>query len=208
MQGEILKKRKQELINENNKKYIEKNNKFVPRIPKNVDEILGNKYPGEFLKRLEFYKLFKEKNLDELKHERIIPKKMKFEDTDNDSDKIKKNKYDFFVKNAFDRLHNEQLQIKKKKKRRNQYEINSKSHLENDSFKAESSNDNNDIHKNENKKSNKRNKHRMTLSDLLLSDQVKKIYRNSIMGIPNNSNNEIWPKEMKNNDLSQFNLYI
>ena len=44
----------------------------------------------------------------------------------------------------------------------------------------------------------------MTLSDLLLSDQVKKIYRNNITGIPNNSNNEIWPKEMKNNDLSQF----
>ena len=203
MQGEIMKKKKQELINENNKKYIENNNKFVPRIPKNVNEILGNKYPGEFLKRLEFYKLFKEKNLDELKQERIIPKKMEFEDTDNDSDKIKKNKYDFFVKNAFDRLHNEQLQIEKEKKRRNQYEINTKSHIENDSFKAENPNEK-DINKNENKKSNKRNQHRMTLSDLLLSDQVKKIYRNSIVGIPNNNNNEIWPKEMKNNELSQF----
>jgi len=204
MQGEIMKNRKQELINENYKKYIKNNNKFIPRIPKNVDEILGNKYPGEFLKRLEFYKLFKEKNLDELKQERLIPKKMEFEDTDNDSDKIKKNKYDFFVKNAFDRLHNEQLQIEKEKRRRSQYEINTKSYLGNDSFKVENLNNNINIDKNENKKGNKRNKHRMTLTDLLLSEQVKKIYRNSISGIPNNNNNEIWPKEMKNNDLSQF----
>ena len=204
MQGEIMKNRKKELINENYKKYIKNNNKFIPRIPKNVDEILGNKYPGEFLKRLEFYKLFKEKNLDELKQERLIPKKMEFEDTDNDSDKIKKNKYDFFVKNAFDRLHNEQLQIEKEKRRRSQYEINTKSYLGNDSFKVENLNNNINIDKNENKKGNKRNKHRMTLTDLLLSEQVKKIYRNSISGIPNNNNNEIWPKEMKNNDLSQF----
>ena len=89
--------------------------------------------------------------------------------------------------------------LRKKKKE----EIYTKSHIENDSFKAENPNEK-VINKNENKKSNKRNQHRMTLSDLLLSDQVKKIYRNSIVGIPNNNNNEIWPKEMKNNELSQF----
>jgi hypothetical protein len=123
-QGEIMKKRKNDLADKYEKKYLE-NNPYIPLIPKYNNEILGNKYPGEFLKRMEFYKLFKEKNLEELKQNQkskeIIENKKT--ENENDSEKTiqnKKKNYDYYIKNAFDRLHNEQIQIEQSKKRKSQ----------------------------------------------------------------------------------------
>ena len=192
-QGEIMKKRKQDLSDKYKKKFAE-SNPYVPSVLKNNNNIIANKYPGEFLKRMEFYQLFKQKNLEELqeKHNRIM------EDKKNDeSDKIiqtKKINYDSYMKNAFDRLHNEQIQIEQRKRRKSQIE-NINFYLNNDFFT--------NINQNE-EKINKKYKKRMTLKELLISDKMKAIYKNSSMG-DLNSKNEIWPKKMKNSYLSRLN---
>ena len=115
----------------------------------------------------------------------------------DESDKIiqtKKINYDSYMKNAFDRLHNEQIQIEQRKRRKSQIE-NINFYLNNDFFT--------NINQNE-EKINKKYKKRMTLKELLISDKMKAIYKNSSMG-DLNSKNEIWPKKMKNSYLSRLN---
>ena len=211
-QGEIMKKSKQDLINKYDKNFAE-NNKRISQIPTNLNDILNSKYPENFLDRMAYYKILKEKSLEELRQDKDYNKKLediKNDEEEEESIKIiepKKNNYDAYVKNVFDRLHNEKIQIEKNKKRRNQY-INSKTNIEDDKSindqnqKTNTDNINlNDI--NENKKEIKKYKNKMTLKELLLSDKIKQIYRNnSVAKI--NSKNEIWPKELKNNYLSRF----
>ena len=207
-QGEIMKKNRQDLADRYEKKFLE-NNPYKPTIPKNNEEILGNKYPGSFLKRMEFYKLFKNKNLEEIKKEKIL-NKIKLEDKKNNLEpktisQPKKKIYEDYINNAFDRLHNEQLQIEQNKKRRNKLEnSNTKS---DDNFtlnikkEKESINDNIESINEQKKKNNA--KKRMTLKDILISDNMKKIYRNSsVRNI--NEDNKIWPRKYENNYLNRF----
>ena len=210
-QGEIMKKSKQDLINKYEKNFSE-NNKHISHIPTNLNDILNSKYPENFLDRMEYYKKLKEKSLEELKNDKDYNKKIEDIKNDEEEESVKivqpkKNNYDSYVKNVFDRLHNEKIQIEKNKKRRNQF-INSKTNIEDNKSindqnqKTNSDNINlNDI--NENKKEIKKYKNKMTLKELLLSDKIKQIYRNNSVG-KINSENEIWPKEMKNNYLSRF----
>lgn len=201
-QGEIMKKTKKDLADKYQKKFYE-NNQFKPKIPKNTKEIMGNKYPGEFLKRLEFYKLFKEKNLEELKKNKDLKKKIENKKGDLYSDKTnetKKKNYEYFVKNAFDRLHNEQIQIEQNKRRASQLE-NSKMFLFNDLYINVNNEKNNKNALNNANNENKKDKKRMTLKELLLSDNVKKMYRNSLVSI--NLKNEIWPQKLKSNYISK-----
>ena len=98
----------------------------------------------------------------------------------NESEKIIDEKnYELYMKNIFDKLHNEKLQAEQRKKLRDEYlekKINSKE---------------NDI-----KKSS-----RMSLKDLLLSAQMKEIYKNNSQDI---FNSEIWPKNLNNIYLDKF----
>ena len=202
-QGEIMKKRKNALIDKYEKKFSE-NNPYIPQIPKYNNVILENKYPGDFLKRMEFYKLFKEKNLEELKQNKKSKEIIENKKSENEieSEKIIQNKrknYDYYIKNAFDRLHNEQIQIEQSKKRKSQIE--NSGNVFNElflNFNEQKSNDN--CLNNNIKKENKKDKKRMTLKEILLSDKMKNRLRNSLVG-DINKKNEIWPKQMKNKYL-------
>ena len=87
------------------------------------------------------------------------------------------------MKNIFDRLHNEKLQIAQRKKNREEFEQK--------------------LNSNENqiKKQNKK----LSLKELLLSDQIKELYK---INSPKDNNienkNEVWPKNLKNNYLDKF----
>ena len=212
-QGEIMKKRKQDLTDKYNKEFLEKN-PYAPNIPNYNSEILGNKYPGEFLKRMEFFQLFKEKNLEKLKNDTKYnenKKNEKIEKTDNSNNTEKsalkhneKKNYDYYIKNAFDRLHNEQIQIEQNQRRKSQLDnmnynyykdllLNDKNKKNNDK------NDDNGMNMNTIKK-------RLTLKELLMNDKIKKNYRYSVGDIINK--NEIWPKKLKSNYLSNDNNKI
>ena len=128
-------------------------------------------FKKELGKKSEFYNMFKENNI----------KKQSREDfKNNESEKIIDEKnYELYMKNIFDKLHNEKLQAEQRKKLRDEYlekKINSKE---------------NDI-----KKSS-----RMSLKDLLLSAQMKEIYKNNSQDI---FNSEIWPKNLNNIYLDKF----
>ena len=219
-QGEIMKKNKQDLADKYNKEFL-KNNPYIPKIPIYNSEIIGNKYPGNFLKRLEFYKLFKEKNLEKLKNDtkynenKKVEKNDKTDKTDKTNNTINtekstiqqdvKKNYEHYIKNAFDRLHNEQIQIEQNQRRKSQFANFNynyyKNLLPNDNKKKMNNNyDNYDMNMNTIRK-------RMTLKELLINDKIKKNYRNSWAGDVENKN-EIWPKKFKNNYLSRENNKI
>ena len=126
-------------------------------------------------KKIEFCKIFKDNNL----------RKPKEEDIKNiESEKViyDEKKHDHYLNNIFDRLYNEKLQIEQRKKMREEYlEKNSKAK------------DNKNINQN----------NRMSLKEILLSDELKELYKNNSPETINN-NNEIWPKDIKNIYLDRF----
>ena len=126
-------------------------------------------------KKIEFCKIFKDNNL----------RKSKEEDIKNiESEKViyDEKKHDHYLNNIFDRLYNEKLQIEQRKKMREEYlEKNSKAK------------DNKNINQN----------NRMSLKEILLSDELKELYKNNSPETINN-NNEIWPKDIKNIYLDRF----
>ena len=168
-QGEIMKERKNDLALKYENKFKE-NNKFIPEVnkEKNIFKISKEK-PNKF------YKMFKDNNL----------RKQKKEDFKNNSSKplYKVKNFDLYMKNIFDRLHNEKLQIAQRKKNREEFEQK--------------------LNSNENqiKKQNKK----LSLKELLLSDQIKELYK---INSPKDNNienkNEVWPKNLKNNYLDKF----
>ena len=220
-QGELMKKSKQDLAKKYQKNFSD-NNRFMPKISENVNDILYNKYPENFLERMDYYKTLKEKSLEELKQDKNYNKKKENikNDEDNDSNKeiketkeikeIKQQKnknYDNYMKNMFDRLHNEQIQIAKNKKGKtinsNNYEDNKTSNEQKERTIDDNINSN-ELKDNKKEMKKNKNKNKMTLKELLLSDKIKQIYRNSSVGNFNNNKNEIWPKDMKNEYLSKF----
>ena len=214
-QGEIMKKRKQDLTDKYNKEFLEKN-PYSPNIPNYNSEIFGNKYPGEFLKRMEFFQLFKDKNLEKLKNDTKYneniknEKKEKTDNTNNTEKKAlqhnEKKNYDYYIKNAFDRLHNEQIQIEQNQRKKSQLDNMNLNYYKDlllkdkDKKKNSNNNDVNDINMNTIKK-------RLTLKELLMNDKIKKTYRNSWAGDIINKNG-IWPKKLRNNYLSKDNNKI
>ena len=161
-QGEIMKERKKFLTQKYDNQYREKY-KFQPSINK------GKPRFGKVqTKKNEFIQLFKDKNI---KKEKEIYKNTKYE-------KIYDGKnYDLYMKNIFDRLHNEKLRIEQRKKIREEY-------LSKDS--------DSNRYKVKAKKSSKK----LSLKELLLSDEIKKLYKkNSLKDI--NKQEEIWPTNLK-----------
>ena len=201
-QGEIMKKNRQSLADKYEKKFFE-SNPYRPKVPKNIEEILGNKYPGKFLKRMEFYKLFKNQNLEDMKKARYLKKK-KLEEKLLESKRPtqpKKNAYEDYIKNAFDRLHNEQLRIEQNKKRINQLD-DLNNNLDNN-ISLNNKNEKEEIKNFESNNEKKKEKKRMSLKEILVSDSIKKIYRNSSTGNID-IGNKIWPSKFKNNYLNKF----
>ena len=159
-QGEIMKERKQDLSKKYEKKFME-NNKFIPDIDKG-----RNIFKKDLDKKSEFYKMFKVNNI----------KKLNKEDFKNsETEKIFDEKhYEIYMKNMFDKLHNENLQIEQRKKLKEEY-----------FNKKLNTNDNN----------NKKKNSTIPLKELLINAQMNNIYNNnSKEGI----NTEIWPKNFKN----------
>ena len=127
------------------------------------------------VKKIEFIKLFKDNNIRK-------PKKEDFKNSESEKIYNRKN-YDLYMKNIFDRLYNEKQQIDQRIKMREKY-------LEqNPELK-------------ENKNKNKRENNRMSLKELLLSDELKELYKNNSPEIINKK--EIWPKNIKNTYLDKF----
>ena len=159
-QGEIMKERKQDLSKKYEKKFME-NNKFIPDIDKG-----RNIFKKDLDKKSEFYKMFKVNNI----------KKLNKEDFKNsETEKIFDEKhYEIYMKNMFDKLHNENLQIEQRKKLKEEY-----------FNKKLNTNDNN----------NKKKNSIVPLKELLINAQMNNIYNNnSKEGI----NTEVWPKNFKN----------
>ena len=207
-QGEIMKKRKQDLADTYHKQFLEKN-PYAPRIPTYNSEILGNKYPGEFLKRMEFYQLFKEKNLEKLRNDTQYNENKKGEkeksyNTYNNSEKSslpQKKNYERYIQNAFDRLHNEQIQIEHNKRRKSQIN-NINMNYYNDLLL-----NNKDNKKNKDNMNLNTIKKNMTFKKLIMNDKIKRIKRNSWVGDIKRQN-EIWPKQLQNNFLTKENVKI
>ena len=127
------------------------------------------------VKKIEFIKLFKDNNIRK-------PKKEDFKNSESEKIYNRKN-YDLYMKNIFDRLYNEKQQIDQRIKMREKY-------LEqNPELK-------------ENKNKNKRENNRMSLKEILLSDELKELYKNNSPEIINKK--EIWPKNIKNTYLDKF----
>ena len=102
-------------------------------------------------------------------------------------DKIYEGKnYELYMKNIFDRLHNEKLRIEQRKKIREEY-------LSKDSESKENR------YKSQSKKSSKK----LSLKELLLSDEIKKLYRNNSIEFIN-KNEEIWPSNLKKSYSEKF----
>ena len=170
-QGEIMKERKRSLAKKYDNKYKE-NYKFQPSINKGKP-----KFDYEQTKKIEFIKLFKDKNVQKEKEEY---KNSKY-------DKIYEGKnYELYMKNIFDRLHNEKLRIEQRKKIREEY-------LSKDSESKENR------YKSQSKKSSKK----LSLKELLLSDEIKKLYRNNSLEFIN-KNEEIWPSNLKKSYSEKF----
>ena len=166
-QGEIMKERKQDLSKKYEKKFME-NNKFIPDIDKG-----RNIFKKDLDKKSEFYKMFKVNNI----------KKLNKEDFKNsETEKIFDEKhYEIYMKNMFDKLHNENLQIEQRKKLKEEY-----------FNKKLNTNDNN----------NKKKNSTIPLKELLINAQMNNICNNnSKEGI----NTEIWPKNFKNLYLDKLN---
>ena len=127
------------------------------------------------VKKTEFIKLFKDNNTRK-------PKKEDFKNSEFEKIYNERN-YDLYMKNIFDRLYNEKLKIEQRIKMREKY-------LEkNPELK-------------ENKKIIKKEKDKLSLKELLLSDELKELYKNNSPEIINK--NEIWPKKLKNSYLDKF----
>ena len=102
----------QELINKI--KHEEENLTFKPTINKNFN--INLKYPSNFLKRIEFYKLFKERNIENLRNH--YKKK-----DENFSFRPKVSAFANSIRNVFDRLYNEEL-VREKQQRQMLNDIN------------------------------------------------------------------------------------
>ena len=169
-QGEIMKIRKQELAKKYESKFLE-NNKFSPNI-ENEKDIL------KIVKRFEFHKMFKDNNNIKKQKKEVLKNK--------ESEKIFNEKnYDLYMKNKFDKLYNEKLQIENRKKMREGF---FEENLDTNRYKKENPNQNSKI----------------SLKELLLSDKIKELYKNNIPVDINK--NEIWPKNMKNLYLDDINF--
>ena len=159
-QGKIMKERKQELANKYKNKFME-NNKFIPNIDKE-----RNIFKKELCKKSEFYKMFKENNIQKQKREDF---------KNSESEKVFDEKqYDIYIKNMFDKLHNEKLQVEQRKKLREEY------------FEKKLSAKNID---------NKKQNPKISLKELLLDAKMKEIDKNNYQ---ENINTGIWPKNLNN----------
>ena len=156
------------------KKYEEQLKEKYKFVP-NINKDNKNIFNYEQTKKTEIYKLFKNNNNQ--KHKKEVFK-------NNESEKIFSEKnYDLYLNNVFDRLHYEKIQIEKRKKMREEY-------LEkNPELKGNGS-------------SNKKRNNRMSLKEIILSDELKELYKNN--SPENINNNDIWPKNLKNIYLDKF----
>ncbi len=100
------------------------NNTYHPFIDKNsiFYKTISNKYPNNFLKRMEYYKLYKERNIENLRNKfnnDYYDFKVK---TNQSSLNILKFKNDGKLKNVYERLYNENEIIEKKNNNNNNNE--------------------------------------------------------------------------------------
>ena len=145
------------------KKKFSENNKFSPNIGSKKDIL-------KIGKRFEFHKMFKDNNNIKNQKKEVLNNK--------ESEKIFNEKnYDSYMKNKFDKLYHEKLQIENRKKLREEF---LEKNLNLNGYKKEILNQNSKI----------------SLKELLLSDKIKELYKNNISD--NINKDEIWPKNIKN----------
>lgn len=113
----------QELINKIKRE--EENLTFKPTINKNFNFNL--KYPSNFLKRIEFYQLFKERNIENLRNH--------YKKKEENSFRPKVSNFANSIRNVFNRLYNEDL-IRKKQQKQILKNINSTLQTHNDFYSS------------------------------------------------------------------------
>ena len=121
LQYGLNKKNKDSLILLKKENEIMENNTYHPFIDKNsiFYKTISNKYPNNFLKRMEYYKLYKERNIENLRNKfnnDYYDFKVK---TNQSSLNILKFKNDGKLKNVYERLYNENEIIEKKNNNNN-----------------------------------------------------------------------------------------
>jgi hypothetical protein len=121
LQYGLNKKNKDSLILLKKENEIMENNTYHPFIDKNsiFYKTISNKYPNNFLKRMEYYKLYKDRNIENLRNKfnnDYYDFKVK---TNQSSLNILKFKNDGKLKNVYERLYNENDLIEKKNNNNN-----------------------------------------------------------------------------------------
>ena len=157
---------------------------FKPTISKNIN--LNEKYPNDFLKRMEYYKLFKERNIE------ILRNNQKKKTMNNNTFKPKISSFANAIRRNFNMLYNEE-QIKKKEKAKQVYTT---------SFPMNnSSSNNNQISTVLNNIPNTQSKKEDTVVSrklmMLLEENKEDIIPNdnSYQNEPQSDSNEIWPED-------------
>ena len=157
---------------------------FKPTISKNIN--LNEKYPNDFLKRMEYYKLFKERNIE------ILRNNQKKKTMNNNTFKPKISSFAQTIRRNFNLLYNEE-QIKKKEKAKQVYTT---------SFPMNnSSSNNNQISTVLNNIPNTQSKKEDTVVSrklmMLLEENKEDIIPNdnSYQNEPQSDSNEIWPED-------------
>ena len=121
LQYGLNKKNKESLSILKKENEIMENNTYHPFIDKNsiFYKTISNKYPNDFLKRMEYYKLYKDRNIENLRNKfnnDYYDFKVK---TNQSSLNILKFKNDGKLKNVYERLYNENDLIEKKNNNNN-----------------------------------------------------------------------------------------